>query len=285
VREAEHEYRRLLYVAMTRAADRLVIAGARGMIRMPDGCWYQLVHDALKRDAVEEPADHGEGTVWRWRKAGLDLPGETAAVPEAPRHDVPEWLRRNAPAQARARTISPSAAPGAAIGDPRALARGRILHRLLQALPGLPAERRAEAAQQHVSRIRELSAGERDTIVREVLGLLDDARFSGLFAEGSRAEVPIAGVLDGAHVSGQVDRLAITATEVLIADYKSDRAVPHADDIPQAYIGQLALYRAVLRLLYPNHYVRAALIFTAGPVLTELAETALDNAMSRLTGA
>ncbi len=29
--EAEHEYRRLLYVAMTRAADRLIVCGADGM--------------------------------------------------------------------------------------------------------------------------------------------------------------------------------------------------------------------------------------------------------------
>ena len=34
---AENEYRRLLYVAMTRAADRLVIAGSRGVNRASRG--------------------------------------------------------------------------------------------------------------------------------------------------------------------------------------------------------------------------------------------------------
>src|SRR4029077_5946708 len=53
---AEDEYRRLLYVAMTRAADRLVVAGARGQNRMPEGCWYQLVASALEPEAIEEPA-------------------------------------------------------------------------------------------------------------------------------------------------------------------------------------------------------------------------------------
>ena len=70
---------------------------------------------------------------------------------------------------------------------------------------------------------------------------------------------------------------------MLIADYKSDRSVPaRIEDIPQDYIRQLALYRAVLRLLYPNHRVRAALVWTAGPAMTELPDAALDRAMSRL---
>jgi hypothetical protein len=38
----------------------------------------------------------------------------------------------------------------------------------------------------------------------------------------------------------------------------------------------------VLGTLYPNHAVRAALVWTAGPALMELPEAALDAAMSRL---
>src|SRR5215475_10404448 len=46
--EAEDEYRRLLYVAMTRAIDRLVICGADGERARPEGCWWNLVFDALR---------------------------------------------------------------------------------------------------------------------------------------------------------------------------------------------------------------------------------------------
>ena len=46
--EAEHEYRRLLYVAMTRAADRLIVCGADGeRARRPKGCWYDLMREPL----------------------------------------------------------------------------------------------------------------------------------------------------------------------------------------------------------------------------------------------
>ncbi len=56
------------------------------------------------------------------------------------------------------------------------------------------------------------------------------------------------------RVSGQVDRLVVTADAVLIADYKSNRPAPRRiEDVPPAYVRQLALYRAVLTRLYPAH--------------------------------
>ena len=163
--------------------------------------------------------------------------------------------------------------------------RGRIVHRLLQALPAVAPERRIEAARKPFVRTKDFSAAERDDIIREVLAVLNDTRFASLFAVGSRAEVPIVGLVSPTQrVSGQVDRLAVTESEVLIADYKSDRTVPRElDDIPPGHIEQLALYRAVLRKLYPNHLVRAALIWTLGPALIEVPAATLDAALSRLS--
>jgi ATP-dependent helicase/nuclease subunit A len=287
VRAAEDEYRRLLYGAMTRAADRLVVAGARGVNRIPDGCWYQLVETALKPEAIEEAADDGDGTVLRWRKAGEIELGEATAATETPRETLPDWLRRNAPTESAPRVISPSLTNRAGVrrtvGDSHALARGRIVHRLLQALPALPPDRRADAARKHLAGVKDIDPADRETLPRQVLAILDDARFASLFAENSRAEVPIVGIVSGDRVSGQVDRLAVTAKEVLIADYKSDRSVPaRIEEISPNYLRQLALYRAVLRKLYPNHAVRAALVFTAGPALIELPAPLLDRELSRL---
>jgi ATP-dependent helicase/nuclease subunit A len=224
--------------------------------------------------------------VYRWRRTGPETGAIVAALTSAPvRHDVPEWLTQNAPAERDAlRTIAPSAALAAgSFANRQALARGRVIHRLLQALPSIARGRRVEAAQAHLNRVKEIAEPEKSQIAAQALGVLDDPRFEALFAEGSRAEVPIVGVVDGRTVSGQVDRLAVTPADVLIADYKSDRAVPdRADGIPEHYVTQLALYRAVLRKLYPNHRVRAALVFTAGSALIEIPEPRLDLAMSRL---
>ena len=111
---------------------------------------------------------------------------------------------------------------------------------------------------------------------------IDAPRFAPVFAEGSRAEVAIVGRLDrgGAPpplVCGQIDRLVVTADEVLIVDFKTNQAPPKiAAEAPQAYIRQLALYRAVLQKLYPTKCVRAALLWTESTELMEISASALD---------
>jgi ATP-dependent helicase/nuclease subunit A len=126
-------------------------------------------------------------------------------------------------------------------------------------------------------------------MIREVTAVLSDSRFASLFAPGTRAEVPIVGRIDrpgrpALNVSGQVDRLAVTEGLVLIGDYKTGRQIPQRiEDVPAAHITQLALYRAVLRTLYPGREVRAALVWTYGPELLELDEAALDTAFARVT--
>lgn len=87
-------------------------------------------------------------------------------------------------------------------------------------------------------------------------------------------------------VSGKIDRLAVASGTVLIVDYKTNRPAPATlSQVPEAYLLQLSLYRALLRPLYPGHTVRAALLFTETPVLIELPAEALDAALARLTKA
>ncbi|HEY5963293.1 MAG TPA: PD-(D/E)XK nuclease family protein, partial [Xanthobacteraceae bacterium] len=105
---------------------------------------------------------------------------------------------------------------------------------------------------------------------------------------GSRAEVSIAGRLRGRPVAGQVDRLVVTPDEVLIADYKSNRPPPNSLDEALekygSYVKQLALYRDVLKRLYPGRRVRAALLWTETPELMELPANALDSALDEALG-
>jgi ATP-dependent helicase/nuclease subunit A len=108
-----------------------------------------------------------------------------------------------------------------------------------------------------------------------------------LFAPGSRAEVPIVGQIGARTVSGIVDRLVVTPEAVLIADYKSDRRAPRSLVETKVrhpnYVGQLALYRAVLTRLYPDRAVRAALVWVDTPDAMEIPAETLDEALARLT--
>ena len=304
--EAEHEYRRLLYVAMTRAADRLIICGADGIRVRPKDCWYDLICEPLRPLLIE--AEEGGEKVLRYRKpasgevAQPALPA--AAVARAKRRGLPPWLREPAPPQApHDQTISPSSAfdeeigrafvpsAGSAAERRKALARGRLVHRLMQSLPDIAAAGRSAVIERYLrTSAADFTAAEQAEIAQQVLATLNDLVFAEVFAPASRAEVPIVGRLvragaDPIAVAGQVDRLAVTPDTVLIVDYKTDRTVPRRlAEVPKAYIGQLALYRAVLARLYPAKTIRAALIFTAGPRVIEVGGAAMAEALAEKYG-
>jgi ATP-dependent helicase/nuclease subunit A len=153
----------------------------------------------------------------------------------------------------------------------------------LQSLPDLDADRRRDATQKFLARNAPAwDDAERATLAEKVLALIADPRFSAVFTEGSRAEVAIVGRLDlpgrpQALISGQIDRLVVTKNEVVIVDFKTNHAPPDsAEKAPPAYVRQLALYRAVLRKLYPQHTIRAALLWTESTDLMEISAPALD---------
>jgi ATP-dependent helicase/nuclease subunit A len=289
------EYRRLLYVGLTRAADRLLVCGARGIRNAPEGCWHSLVLGALQPLSEEEDSD-ADGKMWRFRKGVPAVTKGSSRTPERP-VALPPWLTASAPPSPPAAAIlRPS---DTADDEPRhvtgggereaARLRGTLAHRLLQSLPDIPATRREKVASEFLSRRGDkISADQRAALLQEVLLLIESKDFAPLFAPGSRAEVPIVGRLlvdgGGRAVSGQIDRIAVTQEAVLIADFKTDPNPPRRiEKVPPGYIRQLALYRAVLMKLYPDTPVRAALVWTEVPDLMKLSADVLDAALRRVT--
>jgi ATP-dependent helicase/nuclease subunit A len=294
-RAMRQEHRRLLYVAMTRAEDRLYVCGWAGRSTVPDDCWYRRIEAGLRERAIPfafEPPSSLAGT-WTGAALRLETPQEAApeddraAAAQAPALDVvPDWARRPAPAEPEPpRPLAPSrpdvpdpplrsplAAPGV---DP--YRRGRLVHALLEALPDLAEAERAAACRRYLARpAHGLDEEAREAIARETLAVLDDPRFAPLFAPGSRPEVPIVGRVSGRVVSGQVDRLVVTDEAVLVVDYKSNRPPPvDASQVPPAYLRQMAAYAAVLAQVYPGRAMRCALLWTDGPHLMPLSEAAL----------
>ena len=301
------EYRRLLYVAMTRAEQRLVICGISKPLKqdgthpIPQDCWYRLIEDALVQsgdaETVESPAEDGEGIVWRYRKSQPHITAAAEAKDTRTETDEPAWLHEAvAPDPIRALAITPSSADeidtrgkGATLERKQALLRGRLMHRLIQSLPDLSLDVRSQAAQEFLRRnAQDLPAEECATIAAQALAILADTQFAPLFAPGSRAEVPLVGTLAGATrpliVNGQIDRLVVTGEEVLIADYKTNRPAPTTlEAAPQPYKRQLALYRALLQRIYPGRPVRAALVWTEVPNLMEVPAVILDAELATLT--
>jgi ATP-dependent helicase/nuclease subunit A len=209
---------------------------------------------------------------------------QTPAPPEA---STEGWLRPSDPAEGENHRVrTGESMPLRA----RAIRRGTLVHRLLQSLPELAAERRRDAAQRYLARnAGDWSDDDRAALAEGVLALIGDGRFAPVFGPGSRAEVSIAGRLEGPGrplISGQIDRLVVTPAEVLIVDFKTNHGPPSAAaEAPRSYVRQLALYRAVLGKLYPLRPVRAALLWTETPELMEISAPALDAVLASIISA
>lgn len=294
----EEEYRRLLYVALTRAADRLIICGARPKRASGQDCWYDMIARQLGPHAVEEPADDGEGNVLRWRGPHAEAPAPTATAPSGGRPadlpPLPDWLERQAPPPVRPEhLLTPSALtaadrpPVAGLAQARqaALVRGTLVHRLLQSLPELAPEARRQAMARFLDS-RPEAAAMRDEIAAAVTAILDDPAIAPLFSAAGRSEVAVAGRLGGRPIAGQIDRLAVLPDRIIVADYKTNANPPAAPEaVPEAYLAQMAAYRALIAQVHPGRPVEAWLVWTALPSVMVLPPALLDAALKRALAA
>jgi ATP-dependent helicase/nuclease subunit A len=183
------------------------------------------------------------------------------------------------------------AAPGTAVGGPNRFLRGTITHALLQYLPTMPPAQWESAARTFVKlRGDVLPARIRASIVTETLAVLHHPTFADVFGPHSRAEVAIVAEIPpptgkGAtvRIAGQIDRLVDTDDRVLIVDYKTNRPPPLSpDEVPLAYIHQLAGYRLAVQRVFGVADVRAALLWTDGATMMELSTAQLDAATAEL---
>ncbi len=298
-REAQ-EALRLLYVALTRARDRVVIAGrvnARADVDKVKGWWGPM------RDAFEHPSLSGQvrDLELDGRQVRRFGPDPVASLhparfaPAAP--DLPPWLHRFASQEGTFDTAAPSgAAPGVFGPAPSPLSqsfglgrfrRGELVHRLLQLLPDLDPQVWDAASARLLDKERDLDPAQRAEMAGAALGVLRDPRFAEVFGPGSRAEAAVAGgapdLPPGYAVSGRVDRMVITPERVLVADFKTNRPSPERiEDADPAYITQIALYTAVLRVVFPGRTVEAALVWTDGPKLMPVPENIMREALQTL---
>jgi len=304
---AKEEYYRLLYVAMTRACDRLYICGLGGKRGLDEASWHRRCVEALVPGATEIEDDDGETLCWRWRTSGMPPhPAETDATGGPVAASLPAWIDAPVPApRERGRRVRPSRVledlglmpeaahaageEAASISADDAAARGVLIHRLLELLPRLdPDGRRAAALRYLASAAAERPEADREQLADEALAVLADPALAGLFDEPAEPEVEIAGTFRTRNghehaVSGQIDRLVVRPDELLVLDFKSGRTIPETPAaIPEPYVAQLALYRLLLADIHPGRRVRCALLWTGGPDLMDVPEAQLDAMAARI---
>ncbi len=314
---AEQEYRRLLYVGMTRAEDRLIVCGYQTSKSVRDPNWHNMVSSALdgELEKIEPLAD--DVVAYRWQSPNLfsKKPQAEGAISKPAAADkaepLPGWLNHRLPREkALPRPLNPSGAQAvidenllketvapslvAQTEEEPGYARqfGTLVHRLLQVWPDLdPADRKIQCISYASRTLPELSEAAAERLVERLETIVTSPALAAFFdPRTSRAEVPVMGRIDLASgprpVSGVIDRVAVLEDRIMLLDYKTGRHVPETKaDIPQDYLTQMALYRALVARLYPDRPVSATLVWTQaadGTKVFELQSDSLDEAFREL---
>ncbi|MEM7620733.1 MAG: double-strand break repair helicase AddA [Pseudomonadota bacterium] len=317
-KKEREEYHRLLYVAMTRARDRLYICGFEDKTKQgrDKGCWYDLVRDGLSDHLVQD-VDHSDQNIYFMgtpQSEPVD-PGKDSIISQDHALDPPEWAFRKAPSEPiRTIPVSPSGLipldidekDEVDLGDqpavsPRELAhenrflRGLITHALLEHLPQMEEQHWEQAAKRLVHvRARQISKAVQDSIVQETLAVLSDPDFAPIFGSQSQSEVSITAKIPESEtgaapvlISGQIDRLAILEDKILLVDYKTNRPPPSLPEhVAESYFAQLVAYRRALREIEDGAMqgkpIKCALLWTDGPHLMEIPTALLDQVEVKL---
>ena len=254
--EEDAEYRRLLYVAATRAADRLYLSGDDGG---RDRSWLAMCQETLRgmdtsRVEIREPAPVDLDTIAR---AGP--PAEVAMPPasgertvDAPLVDRPAVipLRASTPVTSLRPPSPPTGFAGH--GDGVALVRGNLTHEAIRVwfTTGTRPDLTPLLGGLHPS------AGDPAALraLAEVDEMLD--RFDGselaqvLRSSDTRAhfELPFGWYWDGAPVHGTIDLAYEHAGRWHLVDFKTDEVTrSRIKKAAAPYLGQIALYAAALQ--------------------------------------
>ncbi len=285
------EHRRLLYVALTRAKDRLIVCGFENQRAQRDGTWYRHAERAMAKGT---PYTVGEEQRIALGSANFESvePRKSAAATGTM---VPDWVRQPAPNERETpHIIRPSealgleepAAPSPSTITPERFRRGILVHALLAHLPELASENREAAGLRYLA-ARGVSGDEAAALLRETLAVITHDDFAPAFGATSRAETAIVAELpelgENARVTGRLDRIAVTDEEVLAVDFKTNRPPPsRAEDVSPLYLTQMALYRVALQKVFPGRRIGCALVWTQGPTLMRLPDALLDGEILKI---
>ncbi len=291
------EDQRLLYVAMTRAENWLIIAASGDVGDSDlglDQSWYLTAANALTelentqefRAPTGEAGfrySHGEWNSGPTSKASTAVQSEIA---------IPAWANRAAsvPEQPKA-PRAPSELGGAkslqgkdGLGESNVLRRrGTMVHRLLEVLPDRASPDWERLSIQLLEREFFATSEEAAPAVEEVRRVLEEGDLEFLFGDGVLSEVDIWAMspeLPPGGISGVIDKLVVAPDAVLAVDFKTNAVVPSKEgETPVGLLRQMGAYLAALEAVYPDRRVDVAILWTRKPELMRFSHETVRRAL------
>ena len=229
---AQREDLNLLYVAMTRACQALLISGSGSLL---EGQWYQRIAEVVD-PARDNPLLSSAPTV-----------PDTQSLITAPQSvEVEAGLCRAMPVGMRKPVISD------------AQRYGIWLHGLLEHLTS--SSLRELHVNEALQRKLNIPAARMPILWQHAQELLNAPDLARFFDEAQY--LMAANEVDYVNADGQlrrIDRLVEFDAEVWVLDYKTG-----AETVSLAHVAQMEAYRSAMQIIHPNKAVRCALIFSDG---------------------
>lgn len=292
--KGQAENLRLLYVAITRAQERLVLAGSMRSKEASAYSWYPVVEAAMARIGAQW---HGD-TDWGIGGSAMCVTGSLGLISQEKAEGIcnqelvktqntnlPSWLKSN-PAEEvlPPRPLSPTRVDDDQYGEAPATAslrlagmRGKLMHSLLERMFGAEREILLSNAKRWLERNNTEPKIDNQAILNDVSKMLQSPQYADLFGPNAKSEVPIAAVVGPHVISGRIDRLIVEKDCVRVIDFKTGYKIPQSiSDIPVSHIRQMAYYVAALQTIFGSKRVEASLLFTSGPILIELPDDLLN---------
>jgi ATP-dependent helicase/nuclease subunit A len=256
-RLTERESLNLLYVAMTRAQQALIVSGSETRGQM--GSWYEKLRAAVR---LAEGTGGGEDDMSTAVAHGDDLATPRAATVRADARVVPGATGGETRTDPRLNAPLPTGARSALLAH-RAVRYGTQFHSLMERLTGgAPAGRDAV--------LRELGLSEREFAplweqAQRVLAAPGLVRFFDP-AQFKRAANEVSYMIETGEVR-RIDRLVEFEDEMWVLDYKTGDARSVEPLLLEQYRGQVLEYCAAMRRLHARGQVSGAIVFADGEML------------------
>ena len=276
----QREELNLLYVAITRARQYLLITGSA--CKSSSG-WHEHMEAGMKkltRADAEGVYTYSTGkhqdTVIRSPESHTDSGISFDSRLTRPFQSLMTDEHLIAPSLG---AVTEQAGPTAP-ADGGGMQRGIVIHRALDLMSRTP-PLTMEQTRQHIRQLSALAdADDVEAWIQEASDTVQNRAFSQLFDPAgyreARNELPIMYRLDGRSVFGIIDRVVIKAGSILLIDYKTHQV----DDIQQLqtlaldYREQMSYYRTGVEQLWPGKTIKSGLLFTNSARIIWLDEAA-----------
>jgi ATP-dependent helicase/nuclease subunit A len=291
--ELRREHQRLLYVAMTRARDHLIMLGTLGNNKTPikQNTWLDFLHQALLLDqnksgdegatvihyaypdwqaqiATMETTARQQTVQQRTSEAEIDVAVVVENLSPLPLSETPEWKRATDFIVQKKETGIELFPPQVDAEQASPLLRGSVLHRCLEAftkngdyaLEKIMAEFPELLALKNS--IRQSFLDDSDSVLQAVLA---QKEYAWIFKqrEGSYSELPFLYKKVNTLISGIIDRVVINDNTGLVIDYKAIR-IENDEDLAlwiDHYRPQLQIYCEAVKNMFGLKSVEGYLLF------------------------